>query len=84
LAVNFSPDGQYAASASGIVTFICMLFIILVYFSIGDTSVRVWDLNTETPKHTLQGHKNWVLSVSWSPDGQTLVSGGMDNLVMVW
>ncbi|KAK9702736.1 ribosome assembly [Basidiobolus ranarum] len=50
----------------------------------GDTSVRIWDLNTETPRHTLSGHKNWVLYISWSPDGKFLASGSMDNMVRLW
>lgn len=27
----------------------------------GDTTVRFWDINTETPLHNCNGHKNWVL-----------------------
>ncbi|CAM0142958.1 ribosome assembly [Umbelopsis sp. WA50703] len=50
----------------------------------GDTTVRIWDLNTETPQHTLKGHKNWVLYIAWSPDGKTLASGSMDNTVRLW
>ncbi|KAI7867881.1 WD40-repeat-containing domain protein [Spinellus fusiger] len=50
----------------------------------GDASVRVWDLNTETPQHTLKGHTSWVLSIAWSPDGKTLASGSMDNTVRLW
>ncbi|KAL1921598.1 uncharacterized protein VTP21DRAFT_11314 [Calcarisporiella thermophila] len=50
----------------------------------GDTTVRIWDLDTETPQHTLTGHTHWVLCISWSPDAKTLVSGGMDNMVRLW
>ncbi|CDH50367.1 notchless protein homolog [Lichtheimia corymbifera JMRC:FSU:9682] len=50
----------------------------------GDTTVRIWDLNTETPQFTLKGHKSWVLSIAWSPDGKTLASGSMDNTVRLW
>jgi ribosome assembly protein 4 len=51
----------------------------------GDTTVRLWDLNTQLPLTTGQGgHSNWVLVVSWAPDGKHLVSGGMDNLVCLW
>lgn len=50
----------------------------------GDTTVRLWDLDTETPRATCTGHKNWVLTVSFSPDGRMLASGGMDGLVMIW
>ncbi|ORZ03817.1 quinon protein alcohol dehydrogenase-like superfamily [Syncephalastrum racemosum] len=50
----------------------------------GDATVRIWDLNTETPQHTLKGHKSWVLSIAWSPDGSILASGSMDNTVRLW
>lgn len=50
----------------------------------GDCTVRLWDLNTELPKHTCQGHQNWVLTVAWSPDGSRLASAGMDTVVLVW
>ncbi|KAJ2470350.1 ribosome assembly, partial [Coemansia sp. RSA 2320] len=50
----------------------------------GDTTVRIWDLATETPRHTCTGHKNWVLSIAWAPDGKTLASGSMDNTVRLW
>lgn len=50
----------------------------------GDCTVRVWDLNTETPQHTLSGHKNYVTHVAWSPDSQLLISGSMDSTIIVW
>ncbi len=30
------------------------------------------------------GHTNWVLYVSWSPNGKKVASGGMDNGIRVW
>ncbi len=32
----------------------------------------------------LQGHKNWVLCLAWSPDGKYVISGSMDGQVLVW
>ncbi len=33
---------------------------------------------------TLQGHSSWVFALAASPDGQTLVSGGLDDRIIVW
>ncbi|KAJ1852831.1 ribosome assembly [Coemansia sp. RSA 1822] len=50
----------------------------------GDTTVRIWDLSTETPRVTCKGHRNWVLCIGWSPNGRVLASGSMDNTVRLW
>eukprot|EP00347_Sterkiella_histriomuscorum_P017718 403348260 len=50
----------------------------------GDTTVRIWDLLTETPLETCVGHKHWVLFVSFSPDCKRIASGGMDHSIFVW
>lgn len=63
----------------------------------GDSTVRFWDLQTETPvpgtlkpspssssTSTITGHAGWVLCMSWSPDGLYLATGSMDNQVLIW
>nr|GMC86757.1 notchless protein homolog [Ipomoea batatas] len=50
----------------------------------GDTTVRLWDLNTQTPLFTCKGHKNWVLCIAWSPDGKYLVSGSKTGELICW
>ena len=50
----------------------------------GDTTVRMWNHETETPKHTCKGHSNWVLCIAWSPDGTRVASGSMDKDVRLW
>ncbi|XP_060703908.1 notchless protein homolog 1 [Hemiscyllium ocellatum] len=50
----------------------------------GDTTVRFWDLSTETPQFTCKGHKHWVLSIAWSPDGKKLASGCKNSQIFLW
>ncbi|KAL1140972.1 hypothetical protein AAG570_000898 [Ranatra chinensis] len=50
----------------------------------GDTTVRFWDLNTQTPHHTCKGHENWVLCIAWSPDSSRLVSGCKNGVILQW
>ncbi|KAF4611227.1 hypothetical protein D9613_006605 [Agrocybe pediades] len=50
----------------------------------GDTNVRLWDLNTETPSHVLSGHKGWVLCVEWEAMERKLASGGHDGHIRLW
>ncbi|KAK6049200.1 NLE domain protein [Cooperia oncophora] len=40
----------------------------------GDTTVRIWDIDTELPLFTCKGHKNWVLCIAWSPDAKKIAS----------
>ena len=66
--VNFSPDGKRIVG--------CGWF---------DRTVRVWDSETGQEMLTIvRGHSDLVRSVSFSPDGNRIVSGGFDNTVKVW
>ncbi|CAH3111277.1 unnamed protein product, partial [Porites lobata] len=50
----------------------------------GDTTVRFWDVNTETPHYTCRGHSHWILHIAWSPDGKKLASGCKNGEIRIW
>lgn len=50
----------------------------------GDSTVRFWDITTQTAASCGSLHTGWVLCIKWSPDGRFLASGSMDRTVIVW
>jgi WD40 repeat protein len=52
--------------------------------SVEDRAVKVWDAKTGKDLLTLQGHSEAVTCVTFSPDGDRIVSSGRDNIVKVW
>jgi WD40 repeat protein len=36
------------------------------------------------PLAALQGHRNWVLVVAWSPDAAVVATGDMDGQIWLW
>jgi eukaryotic-like serine/threonine-protein kinase len=67
--LNFSPDGGRLASCSSTVP--------------SDGTARLWDLETFRPRATIQGLTP-VKCVAFSPDGQTLVTGGQEQILQLW
>lgn len=50
----------------------------------GDTTLRLWDLTTETPQFTCTGHRQWVLCIAWAPDGTKIASSCKAGEIRVW
>ena len=46
--------------------------------------VRIWDVRTGELLETLRGHRGWVRSVAFTPDGRGLVSGSEDKTLKHW
>ncbi|MBD1831637.1 serine/threonine protein kinase [Cyanobacteria bacterium FACHB-472] len=75
-AVSISPDGKILASSN-------------IY-----DKINLWNLielqngckgaQVCRPKYSISAHKNYVNSVAFSPDGQTLASGSRDNTIKLW
>ena len=54
-------------------------------FAIGFSDWNIKVLNTELEiKQTLSGHTNSVFALSYSPDGNFLISSGRDAMIKVW
>lgn len=49
-----------------------------------DSDVKIWDVATKRVLRTLSGHSAKVLTVAFSRDGKSLVSGARDNMVFIW
>jgi glucose repression regulatory protein TUP1 len=49
-----------------------------------DRGVQFWDPRTGLAQFMLQGHKNSVISVSPSPNGDLFATGGGDLRARIW
>jgi WD40 repeat protein len=49
-----------------------------------DRTIKLWDTYTGQHLRTLNGHKDAVFSVIFSPDGRTLFSGSLDGTIKLW
>ncbi|VDM64779.1 unnamed protein product [Angiostrongylus costaricensis] len=50
----------------------------------GDMTVRIWDIDTELPQYTCEGHMNWVLCIAWSFDARKIASSCKNGQIMIW
>ena len=71
--VAVSPDGQVGATGSGPIS--------LPAGGGSDITVRLWDLESGEEIRAFEGHTNTINWVSFSPDGEHVLSAGWDNTV---
>jgi hypothetical protein len=46
--------------------------------------VTLWEVNTGKPRAKLAGHRRWIESLAFTPDGRNLASASADGTVHVW
>jgi WD40 repeat protein len=68
--VAFSPDGRTIATGGG--------------GKRGDSTVRVWSVETGERLLNLEGHTDTIFSLAFSPDGRRLASSGLDRSIKLW
>jgi len=56
----------------------------LLAFPSGDSSITLWNRETEKRSVVLPGHPGAVTSLAFSPDGRNLASGSYDGIVKIW
>jgi WD40 repeat protein len=49
-----------------------------------DKTVKLWSVESQKEVTTLQGHDHAATSVTFSPEGKYLASGGWNNTVKFW
>jgi WD40 repeat protein/serine/threonine protein kinase len=68
--VAFSPDGRRVAACGGALGLLTLAF---------GGQVKVWDAETSQEVVKIDGHKGFVRTVAFSPDGQRLATGSAES-----
>lgn len=50
----------------------------------GNSDVYVWDVDSTSPRHKLQGHEETVRAVAFDPAEKILASGSHDGAIKLW
>jgi WD40 repeat protein/predicted Ser/Thr protein kinase len=74
-AIAISPDGRILATGAGLTS---------TGVRSEDNGIKLWEVPSLRPLGELSGHKDWIVGLKFSPDGQTLASGSADQTIRLW
>jgi WD40 repeat protein len=80
--VQFSPDGQWLATAAPDAAIPDRVFT--NEFIPTSSRIQIWDVATGEKLLELPGHPGRITTLAFSPDGSKLASGSSDTTVLVW
>lgn len=83
-AVRFSPNGKWVASCCEPCDSPSHYRQSLIHIPAADCTIKVWNAQTGTLVHTLEGHLAGVSTISWAPDSIVLASGSDDKSIRLW
>jgi len=78
LSLDWSPDGTRIASGEGTDQVLPHNQGTVKY------NIKIWNITTGTEIHTLLGHKDSVVSLSWSQNSSRLASASDDRDIRIW
>jgi WD40 repeat protein len=76
LTLEFSPGGTMLASGSGTDK--------VAMHNTPENLIKIWEFPSGEEVADLEGHKDGVMNVKWSPDGSKIASASDDKTIMLW
>ncbi|RYQ79088.1 hypothetical protein Ahy_Scaffold7g108284 isoform A [Arachis hypogaea] len=73
--IRWSPAGSGSSSPNQQLTLASASF---------DSTVKLWDVELGKVLYSLNGHRDPVYSIAFSPNGEYLASGSMDKCMHIW